>query len=91
MTDPGMIEQRMSDSLIERMARAICRSIDGDESDWLAFTSAAHDALVAIQDPSLAVAVAGFETMQALHLECEGRDASRVWWAMIDAALKEKP
>ena len=78
-------------TMIERLARAICRSIDGDESDWLAFTSAAHDALVAMREPRLAAAVVGFETMQALHLECEGRDASRVWLAMIDAALAEKP
>lgn len=92
MTDPGMIE---------RMARAICHAeakpygVDEELRLWLAnrhvYENIARAALLAMREPTLAAAVVGFETMQSLGLECEGRDASRVWLAMIDAALAEKP
>lgn len=82
----------MSQSVIERVARAIAgsaaaafgdRAIHYVENNWGAYTNQARAAISALREPSQDMADAGVNAR-----ESHGSVAS-VWEAMTDAALKE--
>ncbi len=71
-------------TMIERIARAICHSIDGNEDHWQAFTTAAYDALVAMQDPTKEM----LEAPYTPDLSGDTPPPHYAWPLMIDAAFK---
>lgn len=89
----------MADDMIECVARAICRSIDGSEENWLAFTSAAYDALVAMQEPNSRMRQVGGNTRisnvgktgQGRRGRIGDQAAVDAWGSMIAAAFKGDP
>lgn len=83
----------MADSMIERVARAICQSDErhGEPSwDWYSsdearsnYFDAARAAIEAMREPDMAMG-------RAMLSACEGKDPApiaQVWYRMIDAAL----
>lgn len=97
----------MSDSMVERVARAIAERqfLDADpEADvtgrvdmaWRAFVPHARAAIEAMHEPTPEMADAGWETFpfspgSETHAMAGGASPTKAWGAMIDAALSEAP
>lgn len=67
-------------SMIEKVARAICRESTGDEKYYDSYFDRARAAIAAMREPT------DFMVNSAL---AQSRNPLIVWLEMIDAALKE--
>ena len=90
----------MTDSMIERVARAICRAnctpdmsaedIDcQEENAWDMWVPEARAAIEAMREPTEEMLYCG--DAQISDWDRTHEDVRAAWHAMIDAALKEKP
>ena len=69
--------------MIERVARAICKSQTQDERVWQAFIPESRAAIAAMREPT--------EEMAFKVGVLTPSEVARVWPQLIDAALEEKP
>lgn len=76
--------------MVERVARALCRTSTQAEDMWLAYVHPARAALAAMREPTEAMLAAGHDQRSdpktGLSTLC-GID--EIYTAMIDAALKD--
>ncbi|MBU6408053.1 MAG: hypothetical protein KGS44_13145 [Alphaproteobacteria bacterium] len=79
----------MSETMVERVARAICRAAHPD-MPWdrvIEFYPQARAAIAAMREPTQDMEFDGAHVLPDYDPGCE--DAKACWQAMIDAALKE--
>jgi hypothetical protein len=89
----------MADSMVERVARALC-SLETDSGPnlltgiprWHGYVSAARAAISAMREPTPQMADAAYERQRSLNCPVQtGLNYSAIYETMIDAALKDSP
>ncbi len=71
--------------MVEKVARAICVSMEAEPTNWLIYQDEARAAIEAMRKPSKAVEEAIDKSCNFTHGE-----GKRLWEAAIDAAVAEK-
>ncbi len=74
-------------NMIEKVARAICVSMESSPMHWRIYEDEAKAAIEAMRDPSNSVEKA---IVDCCNLMPGGGDGKRAWEAAIDVALEER-
>ena len=75
--------------MIERVARALARYLDGEDDGWEYYTNEARAAIKAMREPTEAM-INGLRIAQECGDSTAALWAPLVWRSMIDTALGEK-
>jgi len=81
----------MAETMIERVARALCESQETTEENWQSWVHAARAVIREMREPTNTMTDAGFDAESTAnpHKTQPHHVVPAVWSAMIDAALKD--